>query len=87
MTLLELTEQAKDHLARATGLKPVLVSGTFKDEQGWHVFMDMLEMRRIPDSTDVLGYYEVLLSDDGAMVNFRRKRSHLRQESVEEEGN
>jgi len=85
MTLVELTEQAREQLARVTGLKPVLVSAMFKDDQGWHVFVDMLEMRRIPDSTDILGYYEVLLNEDGGMVNFRRKRSHLRGERIEEE--
>lgn len=85
MGLVELTDQAKEQLARVTGLNPVLVSGVFKDEQGWHVFVDMLEMKRIPDSTDVLGSYEVLMSDDGTMMNFRRKRSHMRGELLEEE--
>lgn len=85
MNLTEVTEQTKHQLAQVTGLQPVTVTGTFKDEVGWHVHVDMLEMRRVPDSTDVLGYYEVLLTDDGTLVNFKRKCSHLRCEAVEED--
>ena len=85
MSFVELARQAKEQLAQVTGLKPVVVSATFKDEHGWHVFLDMLEMKRIPDSADVLGYYEVLLSDDGDMLKFRRKRSPLRCQPVEDE--
>ncbi|MDP2726545.1 MAG: gas vesicle protein GvpO [Dehalococcoidia bacterium] len=84
MTFIELAERAKEQLTTVTGLKPVLVSATFKNDEGWHVFVDMLELRRIPDSTDVLGYYEVLLDDNGNMLQFKRKRNHLRGESVEE---
>lgn len=85
MRFIELAERAKEQLATVTGLKPVTVSATFKDERGWHVALDMLEMRRIPDSSDVLGSYEVLLDEDGNMVRFDRKRTHLRGETLEEE--
>ncbi len=85
MTFVELAESARSQLTVVTGLKPVAISATFKDDQGWHVLMDMLEMKRIPDSTDVLGYYEVLLDEDGNMLKFKRKKSHLRAEPVDDE--
>lgn len=85
MRFLELADRAKEQLAEVTGLKPVTVSAAFKDEQGWHVSLDMLEMRRIPDSTDVLGDYEVLLDEDGNLLRFERKRTRLRGEPMEEE--
>lgn len=86
MGFVELAGLAKDQLAEVTGLKPVTVSGTFRDEQGWHVFLDMLEMPRIPSATDVLGAYEVLLDEHGDMLRFQRKRTRLRGEPMEEEG-
>ena len=85
MEMKGLAERAKTHLAEVTGLKPVTVTGASKDEQGWHIALDMLEMSRIPPATDVLGDYEVLLDDSGNMLRFQRKRTRLRGESVENE--
>jgi len=85
MTFIELAERAREQLTTVTGLKPVVVSATYRDDQGWHVLIDMLEMKRVPDSTDVLGYYEVLLDEEGNMLRFKRKRSHLRSEPVEDD--
>ena len=80
-----LAEQARSQLAEVTGLKPVTVTGAFRDEQGWHIALDMLEMSRIPTATDVLGDYEVLLDDKGNMLRFERKRTRLRGEPLEKE--
>jgi len=85
MDMKELAERAKSQLAEVTGLKPVTVTGTFKDEQGWHVAVDMLEMSRIPTATDVLGDYEVLADENGNILKFERKRTRLRGEPMEKE--
>ena len=85
MDIKELSEQAKSQLAEVTGLKPLTITGAFKDEQGWHITLDMLEMSRIPPATDVLGDYEVLLDDDGNMLRFERKQTRLRGEPMEKE--
>jgi len=83
MDMKELAERAKNQLAEVTGLKPVTVTGTFKDEQGWHITLDMLEMVRIPPATDVLGDYDVLMDEDGNMLKFERTRTRLRGEPLE----
>jgi len=85
MNMTKLAERAKNQLAEVTGLKPVTVTGTFKDEQGWHITLDMLEMSRIPAATDVLGDYDVLVDEDGNMMKFERKRTRLRGEPMEKE--
>jgi len=85
MDMKELAERAKTQLAEVTGLKPVTVTGASKDEQGWHIALDMLEMSRIPPATDVLGDYEVLLDDDGNMLRFERKQTRLRGEPMEKQ--
>jgi len=83
MDIKELAEQAKSQLAEVTGLKPITVTRTFKDEQGWHITLDMLEMARIPPATDVLGDYDVLMDEDGNMLKFERTRTRLRGEPLE----
>ena len=84
MELGEVSEQAKRQLANTTGLKPVAVTRFSKNEEGWHMRVEMLEMSRIPSATDVLGDYEVLLSEEGCMLRFERKRTRLRGEPMEE---
>ena len=78
MTLLEITERAKEQIAQVTGFEPVAVVASFRDEEGWHVTMDMLEMTRIPESSDLLGVYEAVLDEEGNMVSFDRKMTHNR---------
>ncbi|MBI2304651.1 MAG: gas vesicle protein [Chloroflexi bacterium] len=85
MDMRELAERAKSQLAEVTGLKPVTVTGAFKDEKGWHVTLDMLEMARIPTATDVLGDYKVLLDEDGNMLRFERNRTRMRGAPMEKE--
>lgn len=80
-----LAEQAKNQLAQLTGLKPVTVIGAIRDEKGWHVVVDMLEMSRIPSCSDILGEYQMLLDDDGNLLSFERKRTHLRGQCMEEQ--
>lgn len=83
MDIKGLARQAKNQMAEVTGLKPVTVTGIFKDDQGWRISLDMMEMSRIPNSTDVLGDYEVVLDEAGNMLKFERKATRLRGESME----
>lgn len=85
MDMKELSERAKSQLSELTGLKPITVTRAFKDEKGWHIALDMLEMSRIPPATDVLGDYEVLLDNGGNLLSFERKKTRLRGEPMEEE--
>jgi len=82
---VELAERAKEQLARMTGFKTVAIVGSYKDEEGWHITADMLEMARVPPSTDIIGTYVAVLDENGDLVRFDKKRSRLRGESYEEE--
>lgn len=86
MEMVDILEKARQQLARMTGLKPEAVVRVARDNGGWQVGVQMLEMSRIPTATDVLGEYEVLLADDGGVLRFERKRIRLRGETTEEEG-
>jgi hypothetical protein len=85
LAMTEVAQRAKRQLAEVTGFKPVAAVGSYRDAKGWHMSVDMLEMARVPDSTDLLGTYEVDLDEDGNMVKFEKKRAHLRGEPYEEE--
>jgi len=80
-----LAERAKEQLAEVTGFSPVAAVGGFKDEEGWHISVDVLEMARLPEATDIIGTYVVTLDPEGNMVKFEKKRARLRGDKYEEE--
>ena len=81
----EIAQRAKEQLAQLTGLKPETVSALAKDEEGWHVTVDLLELKRIPEATDVLATYKTLLDDEGNLLGYQRTRRYYRGEVTEEE--
>ncbi len=85
MEMTELIERARRQLAEITGLKPLGVTRVFKENGGWHINVEMLEMARIPDSSDVLGDYETVIAEDGHILRFERRRTRLRGEPMEQE--
>ena len=85
VNMVELAKRAKEQLARVSGFVPVAVVGSYRDEEGWHVTVDMLELERVPKATDIIGTYVAVLDERGDLVKFEKKRSHLRGEAYEEE--
>ncbi|OGO05770.1 MAG: hypothetical protein A2Y73_07350 [Chloroflexi bacterium RBG_13_56_8] len=83
-TAPEIVQRAKEQLVPLTGLEPATVSSLMKVEDGWHVNVEMIELRRIPDSSDVLATYEVIVDDQGELLSYRRTRRYCRNEAMEE---
>jgi len=83
MTGAEIAVVAKETLAELTGLTPETVSGMSKDEEGWHVFVDLIELKRIPEATDVLATYETVLDDEGNLTRYERIRRYSRDQLME----
>jgi len=54
------------------------------EEDGWMVTVQVVELERIPHSTDVLGVYQVELDDEGELVGYRRQRRYHRSQSDED---
>jgi hypothetical protein len=84
-TGLQIAQYVKEQLVELTHLKPDTISAISKDEQGWHIFVEMIEMKRIPEGSDMLATYETLSDDEGKLINFHRTRRYLRQQIMEKE--
>lgn len=78
-------ERAKGELARLTGLKPMGVTEISPTDGGFHIRVELVELSRIPPSSDVLGSYEVALDGDGRILRFLRKEVRLRGQLEEGE--
>jgi len=85
-TGIQIAQYVKEQLVELTCFKPDTVSSISKDEQGWHIFVELIEMKRIPDGSDMLATYETLADDEGNLINFSRVRRYLRQQIMEKEG-
>lgn len=54
------------------------------DEGGWTVCLDVVELVRVPSSTDLLATYEVCLDEGGGLVDMERRRRYTRNQVDEE---
>jgi hypothetical protein len=66
--------------------KPIdSVLGVERDEEnGWQVTVQIVELSRIPSTTDVLGSYAVTLDSGGEVTGYRRKRRYHRNQTDED---
>ena len=79
----ELVRAAARTLAELTGRQPENVLGLRRDDDGWKVTLEVVELHRIPQATDVLGCYVVTVDDDGELVSYERRRRYLRSQTEE----
>lgn len=83
MTVLQIAQRIREELASLTGLKSDTVSGVTPNEGGWKVVMEMIELKRIPPSADVLASYEVETDSEGNLLRYKRTRRYLRSQVME----
>ena len=65
-------------LLELTGREVEGVTGLQRTEDGWTVQVEVVEVHRIPDTTDVLALYEVETDSHGSMLGYRRIRRYAR---------
>lgn len=78
--LREVERRALFELARLIGAPAERVIELHKSDQGWAAMIEVLEMSRVPETSDILADYEVELTARGSVLGFRRTRRYLRAE-------
>lgn len=81
---LELIRKVKDELHELTGFTADSVTEVNATEDGWEIIVNLLELKRIPASTDLLAAYRITLDRDGNVVGYARVRRYLRDQVMEE---
>jgi hypothetical protein len=74
----ELGEAALTTIEELTGYEPEAVTALEWDGDLWKVTVDVLELARIPSTTDVIGSYDVQLDGEGTLRGYRRTRRFMR---------
>jgi len=77
-TASQVAVQAAQQLLELTGKGVEGVTGLERTDDGWKVHVEVVEVRRIPDTTDVLALYEVQVDEDGDLMGYRRLRRYAR---------
>ena len=70
--------EAARQLVELTGKDAEGVVGLDRSDDGWKVEVEVVEVRRIPNSTDVLAMYEVEVDGRGSLKGYRRVRRYVR---------
>jgi gas vesicle protein GvpO len=79
----EIAERAAEQMQDLIGRRVESVTGLEQDGDEWTVTLEVLELERIPSTTDVLGSYEVKLDKDGELQGAQRTRRYPRSEAGE----
>ncbi len=66
----QFTEMSSKQVEGVTGLE--------RTDDGWTVELDVLELRRVPATTDVLARYEVSADSSGEVEGYRRLQRYVR---------
>lgn len=82
----EVARRAAAHLATLTRRPVEGISAIAREEQGWRVEVEVVEVSRVPSSTDVLGTYAVWVDGAGELLGYERVERFVRGRPGGEEG-
>ena len=83
---LRIARRAAQQLLELTGKEPESITGLKRTDDGWQVQLEVLEVSRIPNTTDLLALYQVDVDSDGELVAYRRLSRYVRGSASEEGG-
>lgn len=81
--LADAVRRAREHLRELQGADAETVSSFERTADGCVVTLEVVELRRIPDTTDVLASYRLELDGDGDLLACRRVRRYHRSEALD----
>ena len=79
----EAIRKVRENLTKITNLEFNGTVGATKEDAGWKVTVELIERKSIPDTSDVLGIYEIKLTDEGEIVAFNRIKLRRRGDTQE----
>jgi Gas vesicle synthesis protein GvpO len=83
LSAAELSEAATRTVQELTGYQPEAVTALEWDGEFWDVTVDVLELARIPNTTDVIASYVVQLDEGGTLRGMKRAHRFVRGQANE----
>jgi hypothetical protein len=79
--IAQVARRAVEQLGLLTGKEAEFVSRVERCDGGWRLSVEVVEVERIPDSTSVLGSYEVRTDGGGNLLEYARSRRYFRNQA------
>jgi len=79
----QMVRTAREHLQQLQGAQAESVSSFERTRDGYAVTLEVVEMRRVPETTDLLGSYRVELDGDRNLISYERVRRYRRSEALD----
>jgi len=76
--LVSAVRGALEQFAGLTQLEPVGATGVRREEHGWSVLVDVVEVERVPSTTSVMATYRVDIDGSGELTGYERLRRFSR---------
>ncbi|MGZ0146065.1 gas vesicle protein GvpO [Kribbella sp. WER1] len=82
--LRDVVLRSSGELAELIGQQPEGVVAVEPDGDGaWKVQVEVVESRRIPETTDILAVYELVAGHNGELLSYRRTNRYVRGHTEE----
>ena len=75
---------ARENLEALTGRPVESVSALQRMRDGWAVMLEIVELERVPRSTDVLASYRVEVDHEGELIGYERVSRYYRNQACGE---
>jgi hypothetical protein len=79
----DVTAAAVQQLRELLGHGVESVTAVERDDEGWRVEVEVVELERVPQTTDVMAGYQVQLDESGDLMGYRRVRRYVRGSTEE----
>ena len=76
LTMMQVVESSLRQLSMLK-MKVSAITAVARSDDGWRVTAEMLERRGVPDTSDLLGVYELQLDEAGNVLRY--ERTHIRR--------
>jgi hypothetical protein len=80
----EVVLEAARQLQELVGRPVESIIGIEKNGKEWKLSVEVLELERVPNTTDLLGIYDVTVDKNGELTGARRTRRYPRAEARED---
>ena len=78
----QLIQKAREQLGDLTGLELGSTLSARKDDDGWHVQLEAVEKKSLPDSQDILATYDLTMDAGANVLDFNRIGMRKRGDTV-----
>jgi len=80
ITAAQAMHRARSLFFELTGAEAETISGVERTRDGWCLVLEIVELQRIPATTDILAQYVVNLDSHGELLGYSRMNRHFRSD-------